>query len=688
MRLLAGIIVGILIVVVIGVAYVLTGSFDPSAAKPPGKLEQWLASFAFERSLVRRAPRVENPRPPSPDLLTEGIAHYRANCLPCHGAPGVEPFEFGQGLNPPAPDLSDPHVQARTDGQLFWIIRHGIRMTGMPAFEPTHGDQDIWSIVAFLRRLPMISPEERQLLESAHEAQEHHHDEGEPSPTETEPHHHAPGSAPHTQPGESHHPPSGTSPSHYHPPEAPSHTHPGESSEDRTSTDRKATDRETRHEYHGGAEEAEAVHPHEVPERTPAEHAGGEAHAHGAQPAGEEAHAHGVHPGASGHAMTALYGDYPMSRESSGTAWQPDLASHDGFHRMRGDWMFLVHGFATAVYDDQGGSRGDEDFFAASMLMGTASRPVGNGVLAFRAMLSGDPATIGKEGYPLLLQTGETADGIEPLIDRQHPHDLFMELAASFALVGNNQSAFLYVGMPGEPALGPPAFMHRFSGSAASLAPISHHWLDSTHITYGVATLGLVKGPVKLEGSLFTGREPDEERVGWDSPEMDSHAFRVSYNPGSAWSLQTSYGRLESPEQLHPEVDTDRTTASLMHQAQLPAGLIQTTIAWGRNRNRPGLTLDMFLAEAAATLGHRHTLFVRAEGGQKNELFSESDPQAEEAFTIGQLSGGYVVDVIALEHMAAGVGGSAGLSFVPDELDAVYGNTPFSGTIFLRAMLR
>jgi hypothetical protein len=403
---------------------------------------------------------------------------------------------------------------------------------------------------------------------------------------------------------------------------------------------------------------------------------------------GGEAHAHGMHPGTEAHALTGLYGAYPISRESSGTAWQPDRASHEGVHGMRGDWMFLIHGFATAVYDNQGGMRGDEDFFGASMVMGTARRSLASGVLAFRAMLSADPATIGKEGYPLLLQTGETADGIEPLIDRQHPHDLFMELAASFALIGADHSAFLYVGMPGEPALGPPAFMHRFSGSAASLAPISHHWLDSTHITYGVATLGLVKGPVKVEGSLFTGREPDEERVGWDSPEMDSYAFRVSYNPGPAWAFQASFGRLESPEQLHPEVNTDRTTASLVHQAQWPAGSLQTTVAWGRNRNRPGRTLDMFLAETAATLGHRHTLFARAEGGEKDELFPENDVRADRAFTIGQLSGGYIYDAITAHHLAAGVGVSGGISFVPDELETEYGNSTFSGTLFLRAMLK
>lgn len=386
-------------------------------------------------------------------------------------------------------------------------------------------------------------------------------------------------------------------------------------------------------------------------------------------------------------AMVGLYGSYAISREASGTAWQPDLAAHDGVHAMRGSWMFLLHGFATGVYDDQGGSRGDEDFYGASMLMGIVRRDAGRGTLGLRAMLSADPATIGKEGYPPLLQTGETADGVRPLIDRQHPHDLFMELAATFSVAKHDRSAFLYLGMPGEPALGPPAFMHRFSGVSTPLAPISHHWLDSTHITYGVATLGLVKGRAKLEGSVFTGREPDENRVGWDSARMDSHAFRVSLNPRPEWSAQISFAHLESPEQLHPEEDTDRTTASVMYNRRRTSGESQLTLAWGRNRNEPGRTTDMLLAEGAATIGARSIVFARAERGEKSELFDEDDPRADDVFTISQLSGGYVYDVVRSSHASAGLGFSVGVSFVPNELESEYGDAPTAGTVFVRVLM-
>src|SRR5689334_6706068 len=160
--------------------------------------------------------------------------------------------------------------------------------------------------------------------------------------------------------------------------------------------------------------------------------------------------------------MNGLYGPYPMSREASGTAWQPEAARHEGIHVMRGAWMAMLHGSADLVYDNQGGGRGGDKVFSDNMGMGMAQRTLGPGTLGLRAMLSLEPATIGKEGYPLLLQTGETANGRTPLVDRQHPHDLFIELAGSYGVSSGTRSLFIYGGLPGEPALGPPAFMHRF----------------------------------------------------------------------------------------------------------------------------------------------------------------------------------------------------------------------------------
>jgi len=193
MRFLAGILAGILLLAAGAAAFFLSGTFDFAATAHPGKLEKRLAEAALDRSVARRAPKTANPAAASPDVLRTGLAHYRGMCVTCHGAPGVDPSEIGMGLNPPAPDLTVTKVQSRTDGELFWLVSHGIRMTGMPAFGPTHEDDEIWKIVAFLRHLPELTKEEEKVLKSS---VEHEHAEGggaEPEHTHAggaEPEHH------------------------------------------------------------------------------------------------------------------------------------------------------------------------------------------------------------------------------------------------------------------------------------------------------------------------------------------------------------------------------------------------------------------------------------------------------------------------------------------------------------------
>src|ERR1700680_800643 len=181
---------------------------------------------------------------------------------------------------------------------------------------------------------------------------------------------------------------------------------------------------------------------------------------------------------------------YAMSREGSGTSWQPDSTPMSGLHAMRGAWMTMVHGRADLIYDDQGGRRGATQSFSTSMLMFMARRELTDGAFGLRVMASTDPL-MGKSGYPLLFQTGETANGRDPLIDRQHPHDLLMEAAVTHSVDFSPRTAlFAYAGLPGEPAIGPDAFMHRLSGMDNPQAPLAHHWLDSTHISWGVVTGG------------------------------------------------------------------------------------------------------------------------------------------------------------------------------------------------------
>src|SRR4029079_400891 len=264
-------------------------------------------------------------------------------------------------------------------------------------------------------------------------------------------------------------------------------------------------------------------------------------------------------------AMTGALGSYPMTRESSGTSWQPDSSEHEALHIMRGDWTLMTHGTLNLVYDTQGGPRGDAKAFASGMLMGMARRPLGNGTLQFKAMVSPDPL-MGKRGYPLLLASGETANGVTPLVDRQHPHDLFMELSASYShKLSATDSVFVYAGLPGEPAFGPPAFMHRMSIMDSPEAPITHHWLDSTHITFGVLTAGVFRDGWKLEASRFHGREPDEHRYDIETGALDSTAVRLSWNPTENWSLQTSWADVKSPEQLDPDENQTKWSASAIY---------------------------------------------------------------------------------------------------------------------------
>ncbi len=385
--------------------------------------------------------------------------------------------------------------------------------------------------------------------------------------------------------------------------------------------------------------------------------------------------------------MAGALGHYLMMRDSSGTAWQPDSTPMEGLHWQSGGWTGMVHGDVLGVYNHQGGPRGDDKAYSASMLMVMAQHGAGPGTLTLRTMLSLDPL-MGRRGYPLLLQTGETADGTTPLVDRQHPHDLFMELSGTYSLpLGDRDSVFVYAGYPGEPALGPPTFMHRFSGMDDPVAPITHHWLDSTHITYGVITTGLVHDDWKIEGSVFNGREPDQFRWNFDPLRLNSYSGRISWNPNLYWALQASYGSIKSPEALEPAVSQHRITASATFNRTIEGGDWQTTIAWGRNYVEPGPTLDAFLLESAVTWG-RHTVFARAENAQKNELFQPPSPFAGRVFRVTAFNLGYIYDIPVGKHLALGLGAMGGVDAIPSALTPAYGSSPTSLLGFVRLKIR
>jgi hypothetical protein len=382
-------------------------------------------------------------------------------------------------------------------------------------------------------------------------------------------------------------------------------------------------------------------------------------------------------------AMTGVLGRYPMERESSGTAWQPDSSAHAGVEAISGAWTLMAHGVVNLVVDHQSGPRGDDKAFVSGMVMGMARRPLGNGTLQLKAMISPDPA-MGPSGYLLLLASGETADGRTLLVDRQHPHDFFMELSASVSQgIGPRTSLFVYAGLPGEPAFGPPTFMHREAILDSPEAPISHHWLDSTHISFGVVTAGVVLDRVKLELSRFNGHEPDQHRWDIETGALDSTAVRLSWNPTAELALQGSWGYFRDPEQLEPGVDQRRLSASLLYARDVaPGWKVAATLAWGRKTAEHHHN-DAFAAETSVKHG-AWTLFGRAEAVENRELLGLGGT----AYRVGKVSLGGVRDFRIADHLSLGAGGLLAVDFVPDALAPLYGgHRPTGAMAFVRLKL-
>lgn len=391
---------------------------------------------------------------------------------------------------------------------------------------------------------------------------------------------------------------------------------------------------------------------------------------------------HAAHGGMG--SMTGALGPYAMNREASGTAWQPDASpAHGGLHAMRGPWMLMGHVMLNGVYDWQDGPRGDEKPFLAGMIMGSARRDFANGdALNFRAMLSPDPF-MGARGYPLLFAAGETADGVEPLVDRQHPHDLFMELSASYShRFARNASVFVYGGLPGEPAFGPPAFMHRLSAMDSPEAPITHHWLDSTHITFGVVTAGVVLGDWKLEASQFRGREPDQDRYDIETGNLDSTSARISWNPTEHLSLQASWADIQSPEALEPDENEERWSVSGIYTRPIGAnGWWSTTLAFANKERTDAVSLDAWLAEAAWHPNDRWTLFARGEAIETDELGAAHHGPVED---VQRLSLGAIRDFRINQTTVFGVGAVVQQHLASDALEPLYDGDPQGAMAFVR----
>jgi hypothetical protein len=382
-----------------------------------------------------------------------------------------------------------------------------------------------------------------------------------------------------------------------------------------------------------------------------------------------------------------------MGAMGSGTSWQPSSAPMHMYHKVAGDWLLMFHFNLVAGVNRQGGPRGVTKFESGNWFMPMAFHKLGKGTLQLRGMFSAEPFTFPPGGSPLLFQTGETYKG-QPLIDRQHPHDLFMELSAQYTVpVGEHGTWFTYFGYPGEPAIGPVAYMHRMSASENPSATLSHHLQDSTHISFGVLTTGFTYRWLKLEGSIFNGREPDENRYDFDSHKWNSRSARLSIMPNSNWTFQISHGFLRSPEGQEPDVDIRRTTASLQYNKPFHRGNWASAFVWGRNHaSSPGEihNLNGYTAESTVNFLDKNYLYTRLELVDKNELLRPSDrtllgiTDDHPSFRIGAYTFGGARDIWNTDKVSLAIGGDLTFYSKPSILDPIYGSNPVSWKLFFR----
>lgn len=413
---------------------------------------------------------------------------------------------------------------------------------------------------------------------------------------------------------------------------------------------------------------------------------------------------HAAH-GAAGMMNTVTGGPFRSMRAiGSGTALQPASTPVWMWHFSAGEWMLMLHTDVKVGFNHQGGPRGVGKAESQNWLMLMAERAAGPGRLMLRGMISAEPLTAPHGGFPQLFQTGETYRR-RPLIDAQHPHDLVMELAASYTLpLSENVSLQLYGGPVGEPALGPVAFMHRVSAIENPAAPLGHHWQDSTHITHGVVTGSLTAWKFKLEASGFHGREPDEDRVAIEFGPLDSYSFRAWFTPTPDWAMQFSYGHLTSPEVVAPG-DLDRMTASITWNRPITDGNWATSLIWGRNAEEHGNS-NSYLLESTLSFRRRNHLYTRLELLDKSGLLADNvfgrpgligaplvpraddhfhpPPEFERAFRTGAFTFGGVHDFIASELFRVGIGADVTFYHQPAELRQIYGRNPVSTHLFLR----
>jgi hypothetical protein len=380
-----------------------------------------------------------------------------------------------------------------------------------------------------------------------------------------------------------------------------------------------------------------------------------------------------------------------MHHASSGTSAEPNSTSTPMLMTMKGPWMLMFHANVFITDTQQSGPRGSDKLYSTNWFMPMAERRLGPGQLTLRAMFSLEPATISQRQYPLLFQQGETAFG-KPIADGQHPHDFFMELAALYDVKLSEKTLLSFYAAPiGDPAIGPTAYPHRASASEDPVGSLGHHQEDSTHIASDVVTVGVTHGMARVEVGGFHGREPDEFRWNIDQGKIDSWSTRLTLQPAQNWSGQVSYARLKSPEQLFPNEDQGRTTASILYNRPFHEGNWSNTVLWGRTRSLADNSKEnSYLLESLVRFKTRNYAWTRIENaGRSNELVNGANPlpagfQEEPIGHVAAYTFGYDRDIDMLPRVRTALGAQVTTYGVPDVLQTIYGSHPVGVSIFVR----
>lgn len=380
---------------------------------------------------------------------------------------------------------------------------------------------------------------------------------------------------------------------------------------------------------------------------------------------------------------------------SSGTSIEPKTTSEFApmFHTAFGNWTLMFHATGFLVDTQETGPRAADKLFSTNWLMPMLARDFGRKTLTLKTMLSLEPATITDRRYPELFQSGETAYAL-PIVDGQHPHNLFMEVAGRYEFrLSEGTRLFFYGGPVGEPALGPTAYPHRASASEDPIAVLGHHEQDSTHVSYSVITAGAGGGPIQIEASTFHGREPGENRWAFGSGKPDSFSSRLTIAMGSRLTAQVSIGRINHREVLEPNLATLRSTASIQHDARFSRGHISSSLIWGRNKDLPAQGVRIFnsyLAESTVHFMDRNWVWTRIENVDRDRtllvgevpavLQVDEDPVGRvQAYTFG-----YERDLpIGPSFLNVGLGFQATVYGLAPQFKSVYGDHPAGFNIFL-----